>query len=156
MNSGRLYDILQDTTQVYRKGAEVEERQVGGVRVVEVFGYPHTSESQESKRYEKVDVVFVDIVVDKEKARQYKRELEDLLMGYPEPERLAGGPSYIELAPNLGLEQESAFRLMALGETLGFWKIMSGKSFGLGDQEALELAGQGLLMISGYKPRGEK
>jgi hypothetical protein len=39
---------------------------------------------------------------------------------------------------------------MALGKVLGFWDVVSGKSFGMGEAETLELAGNGLLMITGY------
>ena len=52
--------------------------------------------------------------------------------------------------------QEGALRTMALGKTLGFWDIGSAKSFGLSDEQALELAGRGLLMITGYNPGGSK
>ena len=69
---------------------------------------------------------------------------------YPEPERLRQGPSYIELAPNLGLEQEGALRVMALGKTLGLWDVASGITLGLSLEEAKELAGRGFLMVTGY------
>jgi len=155
MNSERLYQLLQDTTQVYRKGAEVETRQFENVKTVEVFGYPHSSEVLQDKGYDKVDMVFVDVVVDKQVAMQRKSELESLLSEYPDPERLAGGPSYVELAPSIGLEQEGALRLMALGKTLGLWDVMSGKTLGLNEQQTRELAGSGMLMITGYSG-GEK
>lgn len=156
MNTQKLYDLLKETTQVYRKGSLVEEKNVGNLHVVEIFGYPHTSTAPNNNKYEKIDMIFVDVLVDKEKAEARKKELETLLAEYPQPDRLAGGPSYIELAPNLGLEQEEALRTMALGKALGFWEIMSGKTLGLGEKKTLELAGSGFLMISGYKPRGKK
>jgi hypothetical protein len=151
MNSKKLYSILNETTQVYRKGAEVQEREVGNVNVTEVFGYPHTSDAPEESTYEKVDMIFVDVVVDKVKAAKRKEELERILADYPQPERLAGGPSYIELSPNCGLEQEGGLRLMALGKVLGLWEIVNGKVLGTSDEEALILAGNGFIMITGYK-----
>jgi hypothetical protein len=154
IDSERIYKILQETTQVYRKGDLVEQKNIGNVNVTEIFGYPHSSKSLKDGNYEKVDMIFVDIVVDKDKARKRKDELVSILSEYPEPERLAGGPSYIELAPNLGLEQEGALRTMALGKVLGLWEIVSGKTFILSNEVTRELAGNGLLMITGYNLEG--
>jgi hypothetical protein len=152
MDSERLYQMLEDSTEVFRKGAAVQTIKTGNVEVVEVFGYPHTNEAPSGDEYEKVDLVFVDVLVNKEKAKGYAEDLKDILSEYPQPERLAGGPCYMELAPACGLEQEGALRLMALGKTLGLWEIMSGKIAGMDDEQTLELARSGFLMISGYKP----
>lgn len=97
-------------------------------------------------------MIFVDVVVDKARAEQYRGALAEQMRAYPQPERLAGGPSYIELAPNMGMEQEGALRVMALGKTLGMWDVMSAKTLGMDDATARQMAGQGFLMISGYKP----
>ena len=156
MNTEKLYKILEDTTKVYRKGNTLETKKVGNINVTELFGYKHTSESIVAENFEKVDMIFVDVVVDKAKANQYKTDLGKILQEYPQPERLAGGPSYIELATNLGLEQEGALRTMALGKALGMWNIMSGKILGMNDEQAREFAGNGFLMISGYKIGGRK
>ena len=153
MKTEKLYRILQDTTRVYRKGKVVERKELGNIEVIELFGYDHTSEAPTEDNYEKVDMIFVDVVVDKTRAEQYRADLEEILKQYPQPERLAGGPSYIELAPNLGMGQEGALRLMALGKTLGLWDVITAKTFGMDDAQAREMAGQGFLMISGYKPK---
>jgi hypothetical protein len=151
MDSERLYQILEETTKVYRKGAIIEKKNIGNLNVIECFGYPHTSKAPINNKYEKVDMIFIDVVVDREKALERKNEVENILEQYPQPERLSQGPCYIELAPNLGLEQEGALRLMAMGKTLGFWNIMSGKIFGLPDDETIEYARNGLLMVDGYR-----
>jgi hypothetical protein len=155
MNPEKLCQILEDSTAIFRKGELVETRSLGCAEVTEIFGYRHTNEAPKEDNFDKVDMVFVDVVVDKTKARYHESELKKILSDYPEPARLAGGPSYIELAPNFGVEQDSALRLMALGKTLGLWKIVSGKTFGADDNRALELAGAGFLMISGYKEAGK-
>jgi hypothetical protein len=152
MDSERLYQMLEDSTEVFRKGKEVQVRKSGGVKAMEVFGYPHINEAPSGDEYERVDMIFIDVLVDKKKATGYAEDLKDILSEYPQPERLAGGPCYIELAPACGLEQEGALRLMALGKTLGLWEIMSGKIAGMDDEQTLELARSGFLMISGYKP----
>jgi len=158
MNSRSLYEIVEETTKIFRKGSEIERKNSKGLEVVEIYGYPPTSESEAENlmNLEMIDMIFINVEVNKELAEKSRRELEIILDNYPQPERLRGGPSYIELAPNLGAEQETALRLMALGKVLGYWDIMSGKTLGLTDQEAKELAGQGLLMISGYKKPGVK
>jgi len=151
MNVERLYQILKDSTKVYRKGEEVEVRKVGNLEVTELFGYGHTSEAPTKDNFDKVDMIFVDVVVDKTKANKYKAEFERILKEYPQPERLAGGPSYIELSPNLELSQEYGLRLMALGKVLGLWDVVSAKTLGLDDATARQMAGRGFLMITGYK-----
>jgi hypothetical protein len=45
---------------------------------------------------------------------------------------------------------------MALGKTLGLWEVINGKTLGMNEQTARQLAGTGFLMISGYKPGAEK
>jgi hypothetical protein len=152
MDTQQLYDIVQNSTRVFRKGAEVERRQVGRINVVELFGYEHTDKAPAGDNFEKVDMVFVDVVVDRTKAEQYREALTTILKDYPQPERLAGGPSYIELAPNLGMQQEGALRVMALGKALGLWNVLSAKTLGMDDIQAREFAGSGFLMISEYKP----
>ena len=164
METEKLYKILKETTKVYRKGIIAEEGDfqidysVTRVVLELFFGIPYnlTPEAIREKKYKKVDMIFIDVLVDKQKAEERKQQLENVLAEYPQPERLAGGPSYIELSPNCGLEQEGGLRLMALGKVLGLWKIINGKTCGLNEKEAKELAGRGFLMISGYSPGGRK
>jgi len=151
MQTEKLYQILQGSTRVYRKGEAVERRQVGNVDVVELFGYDHTSKAPTADNFDNVDMIFVDVVVDRARAEQYRADLTRILRDYPQPERLSEGPSYIELAPNLEMEQESALRLMALGKTLGIWDVVNAKTLGMDGATARQMAGQGFLMISGYK-----
>lgn len=153
MDTKILYKIIKDSTRVFRKGELVEERSEGNLKITEVFGYPHTSEAPRGDNFDVVDMIFVDVVVDKAKAKKHREALIKVLNGYPQPDRLAGGPSYIELAPNFELEQEGALRVMALGKALGMWDILSGKTMGMSDDEAKRMAGTGFLNISGYKPK---
>jgi hypothetical protein len=146
-----LYEILNKTTQVYRKGDLISEKKLDNVNIVEIYNYPALNKNFDTKLYEKVDMIFVDVLVDKIQAEKYKTNLENVLKNYSEPKRLSQGPSYIELAPNLGLEQEGGLRVMALGKVLGLWNIMSGKTLGMDDDQSLQMAELGLLNISGYK-----
>lgn len=152
MDLDRLYAILDATTSQFRKGPEVEQRTLAGhngpVDVVEVYAMPHTDDAPAG--VEKVDCEFLVIGVDKEKAESYRNELRALLRTYPEPTRLAGGPSYIEVGGVLG-DQAAAFRLFALGQVLGFWRVMTPRGLGFVGEEARELAGNGMIMITGFK-----
>lgn len=155
MNTKKLYDIIEGSTKVYRKGETIQQKQVGNLQVTQVFGYESTEKAPKGNHVDKIDMIFVDVVVDKTKAEHYKSDLIKILKEYPQPDRLAGGPSYIELAPNLGMEQEGALRVMALGKMLGLWDILSGKTLGASDKETLEMAGSGFLMISGYEIKSD-
>lgn len=148
MDLDRLYKILNKVTVQLRKGEEFEEHQEGNLKVVEVFMMPHESEVS---NFVKVDCVFLTIGVDKEKAEKYREEIITILKNYPQPERLAGGPSYIEVGGVIG-DQGATFQLFALGEVLGLWKVITPKTLGMDDVEARQLAGVGMILISGYNP----
>ncbi|MCX6710125.1 MAG: hypothetical protein NTV63_04220 [Candidatus Woesearchaeota archaeon] len=156
MDTQKLDDIIQGSTTVYRKGALVKQTKVGNVETTEVFGYKPTSKAPSGDNYDNVDMIFVDVVVNKTEAEKYRSDLTRILDDYSQSGVFADGPSYMTLAPELGMEHEETLRLMALGKTLGLWKIMSGKTMGMDDEQALSLAGNGFLMISGYKPKPGK
>ena len=140
MNTERLYEILKETTMQLRKGEVVEG--------TSIYMMPHESEAPDN--IVKVDCHFVVIGVDKEKAEQHKTELIGILDTYPEPERLAGGPSYIEVGAVIG-DQGATFQLYALGEVLGLWKVITPELLGVNETTADQMAGMGMIMISGYK-----
>jgi len=151
MDLEKLYNIIQDSTEVFRKGAIIGKNEIENIKVKEIYGYKHTNESPIDENFDKIDMVFVDIVVNKKNAKKYEKDLIAQLNSYPQPDRLASGPSYIELAGAIGIEQEGVLRLMALGKVLELWNIVSGKTIGIDEATAKEMAGQGFLMISGYK-----
>jgi hypothetical protein len=141
-----LFEALKQTTSVFRKGPEVEHRDVDGVKVTEVWGYPHVDDHDSDLTM--VDVHYVQIGV--RHAEDGRQALVEWLSQYPQPERLAGGPSYIELAGVGEIEQETAFRVMALGKVLGLWSLITPETLGITGPEADQMAGMGLVMISGY------
>lgn len=152
MNLDRLYEILRETTIQLRKGEEVERRQAGDVHVTEIYAMPH--ERQAKDILEKVDCHFITVGVDKSKAEQYRNEFIALLKEYPQPERLAGGPSYIEVGAEIG-DQGAAFQLFALGQVLGLWSVITPEKIGITGPQARELAGSGFVMMSGYRETSE-
>lgn len=158
MNLNRLHEILAETTVQLRKGEEitgtpalVEQIKRGateltGGGVVEIFAMPHQSEAPAT--IEKVDLEFLVVGVDRAKAEPLKDELLALLRTYPQPERLAGGPSYIEVGAEIG-DQGAAFQLFALGKVLGLWDVITPAKLGMTGDAARDLAGRGFIMITG-------
>lgn len=164
MNLERLYQILRETTAQLRKGEEIEgdSQLVDAVKnfkegdnldnlpggSVHIYAMPH--ESQAKDNIEKVDCHFITVGVNKAKAEQYKDELIGILKTYPQPERLADGPSYIEVGGEIG-DQGAAFQLFALGKVLGLWDIITPARLGITGPEADRMAGMGFVMISGFR-----
>ena len=164
MNLDRLYQILRETTAQLRKGEEIEgdPQLVDAVKnfkkgdnvnklpggSVHIYAMPH--ESQAKDGIEKVDLHFIVVGVDRAKAEQYKDELVAILKTYPQPERLAGGPSYIEVGGEIG-DQGAAFQLFALGKVLGLWDVITPEKLGITGPEANQMAGMGFVMMSGFK-----
>ena len=149
MNLDRLYEILNETTIQLRKGEEIEQRHSGSLQVTKVYAMPPESEA-EGNHLEKVDCHFIVVGVDKAKADSYKDEFISILRTYPEPERLAGGPSYIEVGGIIG-DQGASFQFFALGQVLGLWKVITPKLLGITGEEADRMAGMGFVMMSGYR-----
>lgn len=160
MDTNRLYEILAETTTQLRKGEVVEGTPAlvdaimsgdkdkplpGGV--VEIYAMPPESEAPAD--LEKVDCEFVVIGVDKAKAEARKAELIAILKTYPNAERLAAGPSYIEVGGVIG-DQGAAFQLFALGKVLGLWSVITPKTLGFEGAEARQMAGMGYVMMSGF------
>jgi hypothetical protein len=163
MDLKRLYEILNDTTMQLRKGDVVHgdkplvdalktaktpedfEKLPGGVVTIDAM--PH---HKDAAGVEKIDLQFLVIGVDKAKAERHRAELVSILKTYPNPERLAGGPSYIEVGAELG-DQGAAFQLFALGQALRLWDVITPATMGFDGEEAAEMAGQGFIMISGFR-----
>ena len=148
MNLTRLYEILSETTSEYRKGPEVTKEITENLEVTHVYAMPPLEEAPETDVM--VDVHFMQIAVNKDKAEKVRNELNEILDTYPDPERLRGGPSYIEVGAVIG-DQGAAFKLFALGEVLGMWKVITPASLGMTGAIADQMAGGGMVMISGRK-----
>lgn len=162
MDTNKLYEILNETTVQLRKGEiyegtpELVEQAKNGIGedglegggVLEVFAMPH--ESEINPDIEKVDLEFLIIGVDKDKAEARKEELIRILDEYPSPEILESGPSYITVGADIG-DQGAAFQLFALGKVLGLWDIITPATLGVTGEQAQQMAGSGFIMITGYK-----
>ena len=146
----RLYQIIQETTVALRKGEKVEEYSVGDMQTTEFFIMPKESEINDNEII-KVDCHFIVVGVYKSKVEKYREELIFILKRYPAQNRLAVGPSYIEVAGIIG-DQITTLQFFALGKVLGFWSILTPKTFGFEGPTADKLARLGMINIIGYKP----
>ena len=150
MNLDRLHEIIQSASAQARKGeVVVEETPTAGIAVTHAYFMPHVDEVK--PEFERVDLHFVWVVVDKQKAEAAKGELIEILKTYPQPERLAGGPSYIEVGGVIG-DQGAALQLFGLGAVLKLWEVITPKTLGFTGAEADQMAGMGFVMISGFQP----
>lgn len=149
MNLDALYAILGDTTIQLRKGPSVKQDGIA----THIYLMPHVNEAADG--LEAVDLEFIVVGVDKAKAEARRVDLISILDSYPAPDRLAGGPSYIEVGGEIG-SQGAAFQLFALGHVLGLWTVITPATLGMTGDEARRMAGMGMIMISGYRPATAK
>ena len=148
MNLKKLGDIINETTQEFRVGPTVTHRRGKEISVTEVYAMPHESEA--GPELEMHDTHFIKVGVNKGRAQELRRELVSVLEEYPQADRLAQGPSYIEVGGVLG-SQDHALRLFALGESLGLWEVITPQKMGITGADANDLAGRGFVMISGFQ-----
>ncbi len=146
MNTSTLYAILKETTTSLRKGPETTVDTSEGLTVVHHYAMPHESERRPSKS---VDVHFFTVGVDMDAAEERRGDFIAVLDTYSQPERLVGGPSYIEVGAEVG-SQQAALQMFGLGEALGLWDVITPKRLGIDGPMADELAGGGMVMMSGY------
>jgi hypothetical protein len=147
-----LNEILVRSTILYRKGAEVVERDAGGVHVVEVFGYPQTPSRGRLVDVHFLNVGFTEAACD----RAAFRAAISAALGHGEfldmdVATLQGGPSYRTLGVWLG-SQEQALRYMALGAHYGLWGVITPATLHIEGEVADELAGSGFVMAGPYDP----
>lgn len=156
--SESIRELLDATTTMYRKGPTVQEEEVEGVSVVHVWlGVDETPDTPDENI---VDVHFFNVKVDAEEAERHRDEFHAICAAWPpdpthmSENRLASGPSYIELGAQIGTfqGQQDALRFMALGEILGAWKVVTPARLHIEYEElANQLAGSGYVMISAYE-----
>lgn len=148
MNLERLYAILADCTVQLRKGPEISGESEDSIDVVHIYMMPDESEAPTGMF--KLDLPFLVVGVDVEKAKSHRNELLDILSQYPSPDRLSGGLSYIEVGAEIG-DQGAAFQLFAMGKALGLWDVITPERMGFEGEEARKMAVQGFVMMTGHR-----
>lgn len=155
MDLKNLYAILSSCTSQFRKGEEVVVNEGGGVTSTHIYMMPAVDEIDDPNIV-KVDVHFVVIGVDKLEAEKHREELLAILRNWPteawgvQVAPITGEVSYITAGAVIG-DQGAAFQLFALGEVLGFWKVLTPEVMGITGGLADQLAGAGMITISGLK-----
>lgn len=150
-NVSRFNQIILACTTEYRKGEAVIHEEKPGLLVTHVYMMPHVSEA--TPGLEMVDMWFINVGVDKDKAEAHRDELVAILNEWPVTQPLDGGLSYISIGATVG-SQDLALMFLAVGKVLGFWKVITPEILGMkaGDPKGEELAGLGFVMASGYNP----
>lgn len=146
----KLVELCKEATVQLRKGEVIEKKVVGNVNVTDVYLMPHESEVNDS--LVKIDMEFIKVGVKKKIAEEKKPTFIEICESYPEPDRLVGGPSYIEVGAEVG-DQGLALQMFAVGEVLGLWEVITPTRLGITGAKAQELAGKGFIMISGYRSK---
>lgn len=155
MDVTRLNEIISLTTTPFRKGKEVNQRVVEGMRVIEVYAMPML-QSELVDALEPVDCHYFVVAVDKELAQKHRDEVVAILQDWPKTFNdqpltpLEEGPSYILAGAVLG-DQGQALQLFALGQVLGLWKVITPETFGVTGEEADDLAGSGFVLTDGFR-----
>lgn len=147
-----VISILKDCCAEFRKGAETTTKTVGAMQVVDIYLMPHISDAP--GHLEQVDVHFMWIGVDPLAAAVHRDQMIAIL----EPHRplLERGPSFMTIAQEFEIEQDHALCLMAFGQVVGFWQVLTPKVFRLTGTMADRAAAAGYVMTSGYKTEREK
>lgn len=150
MNVGEVTRIVGLCCLPFRKGEEFAERVDGGVKVMTIdLNPPLPTDIDQLAGRVMVDVHFFICAVHTERAAHYSSDLRRLLA--KDMVLLQSGPSYIRLGEELD-SQEQALMLMALGEVMKFWKVITPSTLGLHGDEADRAAGVGYVMITqGFK-----
>lgn len=144
---------VMKATQGYRKGDVITERTTeGGMKVIEVYGYPPKPEHERL-----IDLHFIWVGGVEGNSPEHLRDLFEAALEYKNGEfgaidrdRAKGGPSYIEWGGWLG-SQDIALQMLGLGELLGWWEVVTPERLGMPPDVADMMAGQGMIMNAGLK-----
>jgi len=148
-----LNAVIRQQAQGYRKGAEGQVEQVGGMKIVHIVGYPETPSHGELVDLHFINVGFTEAAADKQ---AFVDALKQALTGHGEfcdidGARLKGGPSYIEVGGWLG-SQDQALLFYGLLQHHGFGTVIIPESMGIIGDAADDLAGRGMVMFAGFDP----
>lgn len=123
----------------------------------------HVIHPDEADRYDSDDVIdthFIKVLIRHDAQREdFVKVLEAVMEHGGEfceipKERFAQGPSYIEIGAWCG-DQTLALRMMALGARVGVWDVITPAILGITGPDADDLAGRGMVLVSGYHPEGK-
>lgn len=149
MSYERINELVNECTLVYRKGEIVTERGAALGTIFDIYAMPAVGEANSGQIM--VDVHFMVVGIDPGRSVDVKDELLMLLrQDFPNIDQ---GPSYISAGADLG-SQEMALRLYALGQTFGWWTVITPEAIGVTGEEAEQMAGLGFVYIMGFNPNG--
>lgn len=148
MNKQRLMEVLNDSTCVISKG-EPTQRKLPGISLL-LWGLMVPANDSRIDALEKVDCQFLTIGVNKSQAEKHRAEFIAFLEEYPEPTKLADGPTYKHLSTIVG-DDITALRIFGLGQALGIWDVLLPANLGVPQDLVEEAADLGLIVTTGYQ-----
>ena len=146
-----IREILTEVTCQLRIGDSIEHTK----DATHIFMMPHVDEIAKPEKFDFIDLCFIYVGVDREKAAAKKKRMVELLL--PAKDAWKDGPSYIHVGASIG-DQGAALMLFGLGRSLNIWKILSPQTLmGLDrdDPNSRMMAGQGMVNAQGWYPDGD-
>ena len=144
-----IREVVEGCTTVFRV-AEVPAGLLGAALGAVSMGRPEGAPGSAGEAVE-IDAHFFVCAVDPAGAEAALGAVVAWCEAYPDPDRLAGGPTFVEVAEVAG-DPVTAIRIFAVGEVLGLWNVITPERLGFSGTEAEEMAAKGLVMITGYQP----
>lgn len=148
MDKARLMVVLRDSTCLISKG-DSTRRVLPGIPVL-LWGLMLSAADPEVAQLDQVDCQLITVGVNREQAEKHRAEFIGFLESYPEPKRLADGPTYKHLASIVG-DDMTALRVFGLGQTLGLWNVVLPNQLGVDPEIADDAAELGMVVTTGYQ-----
>ena len=150
MKKNRLMELLNDSTCLISKGGATS-RKLPGISLL-LWGLMVPLEDPRTEALLKIDCQFITVGVNTEQAERHRAEFLEFLEEYPEPNKLADGPTYKHLAEIVG-DEVTALRVFGLGQALGVWNVLLPTDLGIPEDLAEEAADLGLIVTTGYRSK---
>jgi hypothetical protein len=147
MDKARLMEMLGDATCLISKGDRTKQK-LPGIPVL-LWGLMISAVDPGVEQLDQVDCQFVVVGVNREQAEKHRAEFIEFLETYPEPQKLADGPTYKHMATIVG-DDMTALRVFGLGQTLGLWNVILPDQLGVDPELVDEAADLGLIVATGY------
>jgi hypothetical protein len=148
MDKQRLMEVLNDSTCIISKG-EPTQRKLPGISLL-LWGLMVPMSDARVEALAKVDCQFLTVGVNVEQAEKHRADFMAFLDEYPEPNKLADGPTYKHLASVVG-DELTALRIFGLGQVLGVWDVLLPNNLGIPQELVDEAADLGLIVTTGYQ-----
>lgn len=148
MDMKRLMEALKDSTCLISKGESTRKR-LSKIPSL-LWGLITDQSDPDVEKLECIDCQFITVGVNRTQAEKHRNDFLKFLEEYPDPVRLADGPTYKHMASVVG-DEMLALRVFGLGQTLGIWDVILPSQLGVDPVLVEEAADLGLIVTTGYQ-----